>query len=58
MKSDPPRAEKNPDESDVDELPSDSAPPAADGLSLEEQIAALTSLEIDDGEGESSGKAP
>ncbi len=41
---------KSPENDDIDELPSESAPSGADagGLSLEEQIAQLADLEIEE----------
>ena len=52
--SDPAPKTKPPDDSDVDELPGDTAQPGADSLSLEEQIATLTDLEIEGEEGKPS----
>ena len=54
--SDPPRGASTPDDSDVDELPGDSAPAHESKLSLEEQIATMTDLEIEGEEGEPPGK--
>lgn len=56
--SDPPQQGANhPDDSDVDELPSDFTPPRPAGdRSLEDELAALSSLEEEDADGEPEEK--
>ncbi len=55
--SDPPRAASTPDDSDVDELPSEFTPaPPAGHRSLEDEIAALSSLEEEAADGEPEEK--
>ena len=52
MSDQPPGSRKSPEDEDVDELPSESVLPGPDAreLSLEEQIARMTDLEIEDEE--------
>lgn len=47
--SDPPRGAAKPEDPDIDELPSESTPqPPGGTLSLADEIAALTDLEIEE----------
>lgn len=60
MSDQQPGPRKPPEDEDVDELPSESVLPGQDAgeLSLEEQIAQMTDLEIEDEEKERKKESP